>query len=861
MARSTSLALALVVLLVTLTSFESPQARGGFAPPLPADDPVAVQLDALAVDLADMKRPKLRFRLGFLAAFSSFGYRHGYVCFAVWVMDLHQRVLERARSHDPDGALERVYNRGWNLRLALLAGAVGRSCEDPRVGREPEVDIVESDNEGFAASIAFGELELGSVEAAGRIWTTVEVPGTRAQVGPFGTPSLPVYHALVALPRGAEARLTASVERLPAMSMNLHPVQEGAAMLPSPDVYQEEPPPENAFDDPPFQIDEDVYAREGAFPAEPCSLRIVASFRDLQVAEVACHTAQYDPAAGELTPLAGVEIAVEFLGGDGVFLSEAAFGPFESASATPELAVLNREAVGRYVGPDLVARICLGEEFIILTHADLLDEAVRLRDWKRARGIATNVFVVNDGPGGGPDDPYEIRDFVADRYRTCSVRVSYLLLFGDAEYVPTFYETNPIYPDRVIPSDFRYGQVAGPAILGSDLGVGRLPVDPPDAPGVVDKIIAYESAPPVLDDDNLFFYEAVTVASQFECCRYELPDGKDQRAFIRTVEDVRTRLMSLGFGVERIYTETVDGGDEDADPPRPPYAGDPTPLYYADGTPLPNSLLPPYPWDGDTADIVAAFEEGRFMMIHLDHGWSYGWAHPRLDGDDASALSNGDRLPVLLSFNCTSGYYDNETDGLPNDPDVDGDAGYVPFTERMLRNPDGGAIGLIAATRTTYGHGNIMIRGAVDSALPAVDPNFGSPFAQRRLGDMLNHARLYMIVNYGAGSNTHRHVLLYQVFGDPTLEMWTAEPRVLPEIPLEVELYPDFIEVLYPVNDAVITALQETPDGLRPIGRGRVDDGVALLELAEQPISGVPIQYSANMENHIPAQLSDPSVP
>jgi hypothetical protein len=430
-----------------------------------------------------------------------------------------------------------------------------------------------------------------------------------------------------------------------------------------------------------------------------------------------------------------------------------------------------------------------------------------------------------------------------------------VLLFGDAEHVPTWYFPNPVHPDQVIASDYPYALYEQHLLdFGLDFAVGRLPVDADHAALAVANIIQYEQNPP----SQPGFYNQAAIASQFQCCKYDPlifenpqpPKGSDQRAFIQVVEDVRTRLVLKGYSVARIYTETID----------PNYFGDPTPKRYAGGSLLPAALQPPFPWSGNTADIGAAWNDGRFLMVHLDHGWGGGWAHPSFSQGPTSGLVNGNLLPVVLSYNCSSGRFDDETDGPPNEP-VDDDPtpnGYLSFTERLFRNPDGGAIGVISATRTTYATGNVMIRGALDSAIPALDPMWGPPSAHRRLGDMLNHARMYMWSHSSAdGADLLRHNLLYNLFGDPTLKMWTKQPAMLPN-DITVDGTADGLVAAYGVEGATITALQHTAAGTVPVGRGVVFDGVAILPYFEQPVAGAAIELSATAENAISVALTKP---
>src|SRR5205085_12246632 len=124
------------------------------------------------------------------------------------------------------------------------------------------------------------------------------------------------------------------------------------------------------------------------------------------------------------------------------------------------------------------------------------------------------------------------------------------------------------------------------------------------------------------------------------------------------------------------------------------YEGNTTPRRVSDGTLLPVELRASsgFAWDGNTADIADEWNAGRFLFLHRDHGWQYGWLHPSFDSDNVvNDLNNGDLLPVVFSVNCASGFFDNET--------ADGDYGTevdeTYFAEHLLRKEYGGAVGML----------------------------------------------------------------------------------------------------------------------------------------------------------------------
>ena len=396
-----------------------------------------------------------------------------------------------------------------------------------------------------------------------------------------------------------------------------------------------------------------------------------------------------------------------------------------------------------------------------------------------------------------------------------------------------------------------------------------------EAHRVVDKIIRYESDPPFVgwfSGDP--FYTTVAHASQFQCCRMNSDGsprngqpGIDQRAFIETSELVRDRLTDLGYSVERIYMETVDDGGYCLDDPcttlQQAYNGNPTPNRYYNGSLLPVDLrsVSGFAWNGSTRDIIDAFNNGRFLILHRDHGNKAGFSHPSFKFFDLVDLKNEEFLPVVYSVNCASGYFDVETDTPPDS--------YESFMEYLLLKDGGGMVGGLGDNRNspTWAN-NALTRGFYDATWPGVVPTFGEDVSQRRLGDILNHGKLYLLTQMGVTQTAGQisvaavfgELSIWHAFGDPTLEMWTENPyRMDLNQNYAAELLDDRLMVQYAISGAVITALQETGEGTVPVGRATVENGIAIIPFFSQPLSGVPIKLSASFENAVSVLLSSRS--
>jgi len=348
-----------------------------------------------------------------------------------------------------------------------------------------------------------------------------------------------------------------------------------------------------------------------------------------------------------------------------------------------------------------------GEEFLILTHPNFRDAADALAAWKNEKGILTSVFEVGVGVDGR-ETPMEILTFIRNHHDLSIVKPSYLLLLGDAEYIEPWYWPHLGKEGETIGTDWPYAREPGTLEIVINLpryAMGRIPVDTlTQANDVVNKIINYEKHPPSAPGSTQYFYDTVTLAAQFQCCRKDTPEGTAQRTFTEVSEWARARLIGRGYTVQRIYTRTIDQGDPNADSPMDPYTGDPTPRLYYDGNSIPVDIGPNsgFAWDGDTQDIIDGWNQGRFLIMHRDHGYSQGFSNPSFTTTDATnELSNGSLLPVVFSVNCASGIFDNETTD-------DFSTGTTYFAERLLRM-EGGAVAVLGDTRNSPSWANTAL--------------------------------------------------------------------------------------------------------------------------------------------------------
>ena len=795
-------------------------------------------------------------------------YRAGDACGAAGILRQYELSAQARRSGAAniiiEGMFENLYNLGRRLRYDMRVLSQDCPGED-RVGilAEALVDETKNDNTELGAGFSFGEPLLQTVKAGGEVFTQLDIPGADASQGQPGFPAVPIVRRLVAVPEGAEVSSEIILDGGKTVGMNLFPGQfEPADQTQDPSG----PPDPSTFANPAFVKDPEIYATDRPWPPNPVSVSPAGHSRDLNFYIVEVASGQYNPARKTLTLFDKVDVKLSFKGGTGNFMTAAMASPFESRPDVFTGAALNKSAISKHVSLAPIIKRYTGEELMILTHPSFRAAADTLAAWKNEKGIVTRVYEVGTGTDNATREA--IVALIKFEYEKAYIRPSYALLLGDAEFIPTWYVTanEPgLVGSATIGTDYRYASFTGilPGVF-PDIAVGRIPVDTlADANTVVNKIVNYEKTPPGLGSQA--FYSNAAIASQFQCCRKDIAQvGYDQRTFAQVSEFARDTMNGQGKTVQRIYTRTVDTGCASCNPVDPPYTGDATPRRYNDGTALPADLAPGsgFAWNGSNADIIAAWNAGRFLFIHRDHGWPGGWGNPGFDWSDASALTNGALLPVVFSVNCASGLFDNETNGGA----LGSGAGAMYFAERLLVNPNGGAVGLLGDTRNSPSWANsALLRGFIDAIWPSAIPGFGSNTSKRRLGDILNHGKMYLFTQAGvegtgvSWANTGDELRLWNCLGDPTLEIWTKYPyaKTLP-----ISVFPHYLngalQVDFPIAGAQITATQTDGNArIIPVGRIVTKQGVNTMPLFQTPNLQAPIDWAITLEDASTIKLSE----
>ncbi len=391
-----------------------------------------------------------------------------------------------------------------------------------------------------------------------------------------------------------------------------------------------------------------------------------------------------------------------------------------------------------------------GADYMIIAHERFREAADRLANWRsttQGGGYRTKVVDINDiynTFGDGKVHPVWIKNFLTYAYNNWTPpALSYLVFLGDgtydfrgidkeihfeppevAGYIPPHYITTDSFGRTS--ADHWYATVSGHDEF-VDFYLGRLSVETvEEADTVVDKIIKYEGQRP----NGAWRRRIISVADD------EVSNPGDH-IFKKSLNEIAKDHTRLGYETVEIYLEDVIDEVE----ANPEQFSDALPRHVARDR------------------IINALGEGAAIAQYAGHGGRIVWTHEAIFGNaSVDKVQETEQIPFMLVLSCYNGYFD-----APGEPSM---------AEKMLRKERGGIIGMLSATRLTYGSGNEDLNRIIFDMLFQRDI--------RQLGPLSFDSKLEYLLT--AGTSQLDIMLEYTLFGDPALQIAMAEYEILPTI-------------------------------------------------------------------------------
>ncbi|RKX25540.1 MAG: hypothetical protein DRP45_05685, partial [Candidatus Zixiibacteriota bacterium] len=395
-------------------------------------------------------------------------------------------------------------------------------------------------------------------------------------------------------------------------------------------------------------------------------------------------------------------------------------------------------------------------DLIVVTSRALAPHVNEYVDYRSGQGYSIQVVSVEDMIDNfsyGLNDPTAIRDFLKFTYENPDIypdpAPSAVLFVGDASYdfldnlgtgvpnhVPSY-----INPKDYTYSDDNYVYFGAYGILdsdgsylsgdrGYDMLAARLPVRSiSEIDGIVAKIKTYESS-----SGMGTWRTRITLVADDEFGKYDN----------ETIHAIQSDSL------ERYYIPRYLNRNK---------------VYLWD-YPFVNGQKPAV-----NDAIVDAFNDGSLIVNYVGHGNPDVWAHEHVltRSTDLPRLTNSDRLSLVYAASCAIGFFD--------DPHREG------MAEDFLSMPNGGAIGVISATRLVYSADNARLNQVVDSVLFSSD--------SLTICEALFVAKLLRQYPGPVIQNNDR---AYEFLGDPYLRL------ALPYLDIEFDTMPDSLVALGQAN-------------------------------------------------------------
>ena len=371
-------------------------------------------------------------------------------------------------------------------------------------------------------------------------------------------------------------------------------------------------------------------------------------------------------------------------------------------------------------------------DMLIITHENFKSEAERLAQAHAEYNNGLKVSVVtanevyNEFSSGTPDATAYRRvcKMLYDRYGNSTAdKLKYLLLIGKGSFdnrgrlsasgdrfLLTFQASASTNSTKAYATDDYFGLLddkEGTSIGGKDridIGIGRFPVRTADeAKNVVDKTIRYMK-------------------------------GEDYGSW-------RNQLCFIGDdGDSGSHMRQVDGFADNINRAYP-------------GFKINKILLDAYQYDGQGGGYPTAkrhFQDlmasGLLLVNYMGHGTVNGWGDI-LNLSEIQSFDNA-YYPLFVSGTCEFSRFDRE---------------YITAGEALLKNPQGGAIGVFSATRTVYQNYNeTIVKHFLDSVVALSKKN------HLTVGDAVRQAKN---VSFGDMNRIGPNTLSYVYFGDPAVRL------------------------------------------------------------------------------------------
>lgn len=335
-------------------------------------------------------------------------------------------------------------------------------------------------------------------------------------------------------------------------------------------------------------------------------------------------------------------------------------------------------------------------KLLVIAHSSFMTTIQPWVNWKRQKGIETEL-VEFSAIGSSAS---QLQSYIQNRYNA-DPSIAYVQLVGDAQQIPSLSFSGG-------GSDPSFSLVAGNDYY-PDIFIGRFSAETTEQLQVqLSRSIAYERDAATTDT---WFSKGIGIAS----AEGGGSQGDNGESDIQHLNIIRNKLLNYGYSsVDQIY----DPG-------------------------------------ASAATVSTNVNSGRGFINYVGHGSTTSWGTTGFNTSQAMALTNGDKVPVIVDVACLNGNF----------------VSYTCFAEAWMRSPAGGAITIYAST----------INQSWNSPMRAQDEitDLWVTEAKNTAGGLYYNGSCKMMDIYGNTSTSDgvKMFKTWHIFGDASLMIRTKTPQ------------------------------------------------------------------------------------
>jgi len=416
-----------------------------------------------------------------------------------------------------------------------------------------------------------------------------------------------------------------------------------------------------------------------------------------------------------------------------------------------------------------------GARFLVITTPSYASIVDDLAEWRHRMGLQTMVVDL-DTTGYTTSS---IKSYIQTAYDSWAVPPEYILLVGDTEQLP-------IYEEDTTATDGYYAQLEGNDLF-IDALIGRFTADSPgECATLVAKALGYERTP-VTNDPAWPSSGTLMVADDFD-------------------EGDWIYYMNTWF----IYDLMENAGFTEIDT-----------LFHRNNV--------------SQSEVYAAFNAGRGFVNFRGQAWTT-W--PGAFGVNPDYLTNGWKLPIVVSATCATGIY--HSDGFICEDIVRAGSSTYPR----------GAVAFLGTNTAYPGSGRLArLRGAGDMAF--FEQAFGENGGQ--LGAAALAAKL-AVYEFDGDATEYKG---WNLLGDPAMCVWTDQP-----MPLQV-IHDEYFHESESAFDVTVLSNGQALEGAlvacvkdSDIYAWGTTDAAGHVSFPLSPSSSGPFSITVTARNHVPYEGS-----